>query len=147
MTCSGRFTRWPTSRSKTRGPRLPNWPARERHARHGRVARDGVIHVRQGKTNVKRRIAVVGDLKTVLARIAKRKRGCEVHHTRLIVDEDGRPLQKDPMRYRFDKARELAGIPKAAFQFRDLRAKAATDKAEAEGDIRQAQKLAGHAVR
>lgn len=107
--------------------------------------RDGFIHVRQGKTNVKRRIALVGDLKSLLARIARRKRGCEVHHTRLIVDEDGRPLQKDQMRYRFDKARELAGVEKAGFQFRDLRAKAATDKAEGSGDIRQAQKQLGHA--
>jgi integrase len=107
--------------------------------------RDGFIHVRQGKTNVKRRIAVVGELKNVLARIAKRKRGCEVHHTRLIVDEDGRPLQKDQMRYRFDKAREKAGIAKIDFQFRDLRAKAGTDKAEDSGDIRQAQKQLGHA--
>lgn len=31
-----------------------------------------------------------------------------------------------------------------AFQFRDLRAKAATDKAESTGDIRQAQKQLGH---
>lgn len=107
--------------------------------------RDGYINVRQGKTNAKRRIAVVGELKSVLARIARRKKGCEVHHTRLIVDEDGRPLAKDQMRYRFDKARERAGIPKAAFQFRDLRAKAATDKAEGSGDIRQAQKQMGHA--
>lgn len=107
--------------------------------------RAGFIHVRQGKTNVKRRIEVVGDLKGVLARIAKRKATCDVHHTRLIVDENGRPLTKDKMRYRFDKARDLAGIPKAEFQFRDLRAKAGTDKAEESGDIRQAQKQLGHA--
>lgn len=34
---------------------------------------------------------------------------------------------------------DLAGIAKAGFRFRSLRAKAATDKAEHSGDIRQAQ--------
>lgn len=106
--------------------------------------RDGWLHVQQGKTDERRRIAVQGDLAAVIDRIRKRKRACEVYHTRLIVGEDGRPLGKDALRYRFDKTRELAGVPKAAFQFRDLRAKAATDKAESAGDIRQAQKQLGH---
>lgn len=46
---------------------------------------------------------------------------------------------------RFDKARaKKAGIAKDRFQLRDLRAKAGTDKTEAAGNIRQAQKQLGH---
>ncbi|WP_330758064.1 hypothetical protein [Burkholderia vietnamiensis] len=37
-------------------------------------------------------------------------------------------------------ARQLAGVPKDAFQFRDLRAKAGTDKTELAGDIRAVQR-------
>lgn len=48
------------------------------------------------------------------------------------------------LRGRFDKAREDAGIPKSAFQMRDLRAKADTDKAESSGDILQARGQLGH---
>ena len=59
----------------------------------------------------------------------------------LIVDERGRPLRRDGLRYRFDAARVRSGV---TFQFRDLRAKAATDKAEAQ-DMRQAQRQLGHA--
>ncbi|TYP80016.1 MULTISPECIES: tyrosine-type recombinase/integrase [Nitrosomonas] len=46
--------------------------------------------------------------------------------------------------YAFYKARDKAGIDKDKFQFRDLRAKAGTDKADSSGDIRQAQKQLGH---
>ena len=48
------------------------------------------------------------------------------------------------LRRRFDAARQAAGVDKAAFQMRDLRAKAGTDKAESSGDIRTAQKQLGH---
>ena len=44
------------------------------------------------------------------------------------------------LRHRFDKAREKAGVE---FQFRDLRAKAGTDKAESQ-EIHAAQKQLGH---
>jgi integrase len=44
------------------------------------------------------------------------------------------------LRNRFDEAREAAG---ATFQFRDIRAKAATDT----GDLGHAQKLLGHKTR
>lgn len=106
--------------------------------------RDGALEVRQAKTGAKLRIAVQGELADVLARIAARKRGYAVHSLRLIVDEDGQPLGKDAMRYRFDAARAAAGVDPATFQFRDLRAKAATDKADA-SDSRQAQRQLGHA--
>jgi len=48
------------------------------------------------------------------------------------------------LRTRFDKAREDAGIDKAHFQMRDLRAKAATDKEESTGNIREAMDQLGH---
>jgi hypothetical protein len=51
--------------------------------------------------------------------------------------ENGQPLSYYAMRSRFDKARELA---KVSFQFRDIRAKAATDT----GDLAHSQKLLAH---
>jgi integrase len=48
------------------------------------------------------------------------------------------------LRRAFDQARRAVGIDPANFQFRDLRAKAATDKADSAGDIREAQKQLGH---
>lgn len=44
------------------------------------------------------------------------------------------------LQYRFRTARQASGIPAKDFQFRDLRAKAGTDKTDATGDIREAQK-------
>lgn len=105
---------------------------------------DGFLHVQQGKTGAKRRFEIVGELSTVIDRIHARKAQYKVVSTKLIVNEKGQALQAGALRDRFDKAREAAGVPKAAFQFRDLRAKAGTDKTEAAGDIRQAQKQLGH---
>ena len=51
---------------------------------------------------------------------------------------------RDALRFRFDRARVAAGIQKDLFQFRDLRAKAGTDKTESTGDIRAAQRQLGH---
>lgn len=106
-----------------------------------RDVREGILHVRQGKTGTVLRIVIEGELAAVLARIAARKGALVLHATRLIVDERGRPLRRDGLRYRFDAARRRSGV---AFQFRDLRAKAATDKADAQ-DMRQAQRQLGHA--
>lgn len=47
------------------------------------------------------------------------------------------PLSQFALRSRFDKARKAAGV---SFQFRDLRAKAATDT----GDLAHSQKLLVH---
>lgn len=47
------------------------------------------------------------------------------------------------LRGRFDAAHERTGVPKAAFQFRDLRARASTDKADTSSDILQAQRQLG----
>jgi integrase len=108
-----------------------------------RHVRDGVVEIRQNKTNAQLRIEVVGELAALIERINARRASHTVQATRLIVDEVGRPLGQSALRFRFDRAREAAGIEKAQFQFRDLRAKAGTDK-EALSDMRQAQTLLGH---
>jgi hypothetical protein len=100
--------------------------------------RDGFLHIKQGKTDAKRRIEVIGELLQVIERIKARKRTYQVYSTRLLVNEDGMPLTKDALRYRFDQSRDAASIEKSAFQFRDIRAKAGTDKTDSTGDIRQA---------
>lgn len=80
----------------------------------------------------------------VLAGIHARKAGYRIVSTALVVNESGARLMADALRFRFDRARELAAVPKDAFQFRDLRAKAGTDKTESAGDIRAAQRQLGH---
>lgn len=97
--------------------------------------RDGSLWVTQGKTGKKLRISITGELATVIARIQDRPR--KATGLWLIQDEKGRRLTYFALRSRFDKAREAAGIN---FQFRDIRAKSATD-AE---DLQYAQKLLGH---
>lgn len=114
------------------------------YAMDERAIVEGALEVRQGKTRVKVRIAIVGGLATLLERIKARKAGKVIRSTRLIVDERGCALGRAALRYRFDQARELAGVSKEDFQFRDLRAKAGTDKADSSGDIRQAQAQLGH---
>ena len=71
----------------------------------------------------------------MIARISARKR--ERLSANLIQDDNGRPLSMLGMRGRFDKARKAAGVN---FQFRDIRAKTASDT----GDLGHAQRLLGH---
>ncbi len=92
----------------------------------------------------KRRIELIGELKLLIDRIMARKAGYRVRSTRLVVIGDGQPMTYHMLRGRFDKAREAAGIPKSAFQFRDLRAKGGTDTAESSGDTLQARDQLGH---
>lgn len=54
-----------------------------------------------------------------------------------IQDEEGRCLTYSALRSRIDKVRASADV---SFQFRDIRAKSATDA----GDLQYAQKLLGH---
>lgn len=115
--------------------------------------RDGVIVMEQNKTGKKLRIEIIGDLADLIARIKARKTGIKgVRSLSLICNEAGQPLGKSAMRYRFDKARDAAAnaAPNQAaadrlrsIQFRDLRAKAASDL-EA---LDRAQGLLGHASR
>jgi integrase len=108
--------------------------------------REGNIEVRQNKTGHKLRIAIEGKLATLIDRIKARKRTLNgvVVSTRLLVNEEGQPLGKYALRFRFESARTAAGIKGDDFQFRDLRAKAATDKTDNTRDIRQAQQQLGH---
>ena len=110
-----------------------------------RNIKDGMLVLQQRKTKALMRIAITGELKTLIDRLLARRapEGTPIS-TRLLIGEDWKPIGKDALRYRFDRARELAGIPKSEFQFRDLRAKAGTDKADSAGDIRQAQQQLGH---
>lgn len=106
--------------------------------------RDGCLWIQQNKTRKKQRIQIVGELKALLERIDQRKHRAGSTAGALIVNEDGESMTASMLRGRFDKAREAAGIDKAGFQLRDLRAKAGTDKAESVGDILEARDQLGH---
>ncbi|MEK6664023.1 MAG: tyrosine-type recombinase/integrase [Pseudomonadota bacterium] len=97
--------------------------------------RAGVLYIVQGKTGAKVPIEIKGKLAEVVERILARQH--RITGLNLILDEDGQPLSMTALRSRFGKARRLAGVD---FQFRDIRAKTATDC----GDLARAQKLLGH---
>jgi integrase len=94
------------------------------------------FYIQQNKTGAKLRIARTGALATVLDRILGRDR----LGTQLLVNKSGHALTSGALRSGFDRARELA---KVDWQFRDLRAKAATDLQ----NLAHAQKLLGHRSR
>lgn len=75
-----------------------------------------------GSTPASLGVEITGELAAVIARINERPRLAISAY--LIQDENGQPLTQFALRSRFDKARALA---KVDFQFRDIRAKAATD--------------------
>ncbi|MFM0508624.1 tyrosine-type recombinase/integrase [Paraburkholderia sp. RL17-373-BIF-A] len=106
--------------------------------------RGGELWVEQGKRGKRLRISVIGELAKVIERIRKRKATCGSGTDALVVNESGGRLMRDALRFRFDRARVAAGVQKDLFQFRDLRAKAGTDKTESTGDIRAAQRQLGH---
>ena len=97
--------------------------------------RDGALHLVQNKTGARLAIEITGELAAVITRINERPRTAISAY--LIQDDNGQPLTQTVLRSRFDKARELA---KVSFQFRDIRAKAATDT----GDLAHSQKLLAH---
>lgn len=100
--------------------------------------RDGVLYVTQNKTGKKLRIAIEGELAAVIERITSRQR--KVTSMALVQNENGERLGYAALRGRFDKAREAAGVN---FQFRDIRAKTASDT----GDLAHSQRLLGHKSR
>jgi len=109
-----------------------------------------VLYVTQNKTKKKLRFEIVGELAQLIARIQNRKSAHKVHTLQLIVNEAGSPLSQGALRSRFEKARNQAAIEEPqlagqikAFQFRDIRAKAATDKTDSDGML-DAQKQLGH---
>lgn len=108
--------------------------------------KDGAIEISQNKTRKKLRIEIVGELAALLERIDRRP----VVGIGLINNEDGQRMTTYMLRYAFEAAREKAAgenpeIEKdiKKFQFRDLRAKAATDVDDASG-IAVAQAQLGH---
>jgi integrase len=117
-------------------------PSDVQNMKEDRIA-NGCISVRQGKTNRKIRIKIEGALLALFERIKERKFKCKSTCPHLLVNELGAPLTKNALRYRFDKAREAAEIDPKLFQYRDLRAKAGTDKEESDG-MKAAQEQLGH---
>jgi integrase len=113
----------------------------------------GVLNVQQGKTKMKLRIVIMGNLADLILEIREYKRAiaaaCRaakkpvVHTMALLVNEKGHALSKAMLRDRFDDARERAGVKKDLFQFRDFRAKVATETDEAIG-TKAAQAILGH---
>lgn len=95
-------------------------------------AQGGVLHVRQGKTGAKVRIALVGPLAALYDRMTA---GAGVASVFVVRNEAGQPLTLGGWRKRFDKLG-------CDWQIRDLRAKAASDADTA----RDAQTLLGHAA-
>ncbi len=88
----------------------------------------GALVIGQNKTGAQIRIEITGELATTIERIRRRKQSLRVVAMRLLVDGNGQPLNAYTLRSRVDRARKAAGVEKENFQFRDLRAKAGTDK-------------------
>jgi integrase len=115
--------------------------------------RDGFLWLTQGKTRTKLRMAIAGELAALFDRM--QGRAYKVTSLTLIRNETGQPLSYHALWNRFEEARKRAansldacrrGGAAAAirgFQFRDLRAKAGTDKADSTG-LRGAQQQLGH---
>jgi integrase len=97
--------------------------------------RDGFLHVEQNKSGAKLRIALEGELATLVAELMVPP----ARSLFLISTAKGRPITAGSLRTRFEKARDAAGVD---FQFRDLRAKAGSDA----GSLEDAQRLLGHAA-
>ena len=99
--------------------------------------RDGALWIAQDKTDARLGVRIMGELQRVLDRILARPRKAASLY--LIANDRGQRMTYNAMNARFVKARTKAG---ATWQFRDLRAKAATDSP----DLKKAQELLGHAT-
>lgn len=89
----------------------------------------------QNKTGARLGSEVTGELVAVIARINERPR--KAISAWLVQNENGQPVSSFALRSRSDRARTLV---KVDFQFRHIRAKAATDT----GDLAHSQTLLGH---
>lgn len=93
----------------------------------------GFLQVLQAKTRKPLQIAIEGELAEVIERIKSRTRNAIGNW--LVQTENGQRLTYAMFRKRFEKARQAVG---ADWQFRDLRAKSASDSetlAEAQGRL------------
>lgn len=108
--------------------------------------KDGELWIQQNKVKTRLRVKVVGLLQEVIGQLMN-ERGGQMHDYLFInmglARHFGQPLTASMLRGGMDRAREKAGVPKEDFQFRDLRAKAATDKDENNG-VEAARALLGH---
>lgn len=109
--------------------------------------KDGALIVRQNKTGKLLRIAIEGQLADVVARISAKY----AKSRRLLAMANGDPVSEGSLKGAFGRARSAAitAHPDLAerireFQFRDLRAKAGTDKEES-GGLDAAKDQLGHA--
>jgi integrase len=106
--------------------------------------KDGSIWIEQGKTKARLQIGVVGELAALIERIKARG----IVGMTLLCDNKGQQLKHSGyFRSQFKLARDRAekraaelGVPFTRFQFRDLRAKSASDMESMSG----ARKLLGH---
>lgn len=124
--------------------------------------KDDLLRVRQGKTKTPLRMrtrledGTPNELGHLLERIAQGKKSHKLTDIALICGADGMRMTASALDNAFDRAREAA-IKKAlaagnrstaaaikTFQFRDLRAKAGTEKADEHG-LMEAQRQLGHA--
>lgn len=117
--------------------------------------KDGALEVRQNKTGKVLRILLDDDgARTELGRVIDRIKSRKVSSLYLVATPEGRPLTAAMLRLRFDAAR-LAAADAAdaagndalanrirAFQFRDIRPKAASDL-----PLEHASRLLGHTER
>lgn len=119
--------------------------------------RNNLLAVDQGKTGAKLRISLNhadgtrNELGALIDSIIARKRAAKVTTLALIWGRDRQRWTAAGLDNAFDRARAAAAKahPKLAaeirnFQFRDLRAKAGTDKADTQGLV-EAQRQLGHA--
>lgn len=123
--------------------------------------RDGTLAVKQGKTGKKLRLRLSNDAGTpnelglLIERFLSRKRGGSVRNLALVISKGGYAFTDYGLDNGFERARikaaaaaEKAGQADLAtrirgFQFRDLRAKAGTEKADSDG-LMEAQRQLGH---
>jgi integrase len=103
--------------------------------------KDGELWIVQVKTGAKVGIRIEGKLKAALERILARPR--RIQSMYLIATDDGQRMTYDALNRQFVKVRRAAmnETGMATWQFRAIRAKAATDSP----DIKRAQGLLGHA--
>lgn len=106
--------------------------------------KDGYLHIKQGKTGKKIRIEISGELVDVLQRIRARRSEYKIVTLHLVVNQYGRPVARRTVASWLSDVREATGIDPNAFQFRDLRAKAGTDKEDRQG-MAAAKDQLGHA--
>lgn len=107
---------------------------------------DGYLHVRQGKTGKRLRIEVTPALQAIIERATTRERSAA--SLWLLADDAGAPITRWQLRRRFDDARnavrgdgkDAGKVALADWQFRDLRAKSASDS----GSLQEAQERLGH---